>query len=155
MYPWSFSLTKVQLNRLTATPTSIWTYQYSLPTDMLNGVPRRVFASASTNSPPIQEYEIQGDKLLSNNSEIYVDYQVDTAESAMPGYFVQLLTYQMAWHMAEPVTDQISKADYWRGVAVGTAGENYRGGYFRTAMNIDGAGQSPTVIADYMLTEVR
>lgn len=155
MYPWSFTLAKVQLNRLVATPTSIWRYQYSLPADMLNGVPRRVFASGNVGASAIQNYEIQGDKLLTDETTIFVDYQVDVAEDKMPGYFVQLLIYQMAWHLAEPVTDQTTKADYWRGIALGTAADNYRGGYFRSAANIDSAGQSPTVIADYMLTAVR
>ena len=58
----------------------------------------------------------------------------------------------MAWHLAEPVTDQTTKSDYWRTVALGTPSENMRGGYFRQAINIDGAGQSKTVIADYLLT---
>ena len=61
----------------------------------------------------------------------------------------------MTWHLAEPVTDQITKADYWKNVALGTSAENNRGGYFRQAINIDGSGQSKTVIADYLLTEVR
>ena len=73
----------------------------------------------------------------------------------MPSYFVQMLVYQMAWHLAEPVTDQTTKSDYWKTVALGTPAENMRGGYFRQAINIDGAGQSKTVIADYLLTEVR
>ena len=65
------------------------------------------------------------------------------------------MIYQMAWHLAEPVTDQTTKSDYWKTVALGTPSENMRGGYFRQAINIDGAGQSKTVIADYLLTEVR
>tara|TARA_R100000231_G_scaffold28871_3_gene25651 strand:+ start:1094 stop:1711 length:618 start_codon:yes stop_codon:yes gene_type:complete len=156
MYPWSFTLKKSQLSQLSSTPTNVYSKEYQLPTDMFLGVPRAVFASTSTgNLPRITDYEIQGDKLLTNETTIVIDYQQLVAESAMPSYFVQMLVYQMAWHLAEPVTDQTTKSDYWKTVALGTPAENMRGGYFRQAINIDGAGQSKTVIADYLLTEVR
>jgi len=156
MYPWSFSLTKTTLGRLSSTPTNVYLYEYQLPSDMFLGVPRAVYASTSTgNLPKITEYEIQGDKILTNETTVVLDYQKLVSEADMPSYFVQMLVYQMAWHLAEPVTDQITKADYWKTVALGTPSENMRGGYFRQAINIDGAGQSKTVIADYLLTEVR
>lgn len=156
MYPWSFSLTKTTLGRLSSTPTNVYLYEYQMPSDMFLGVPRAVYASTSTgNLPKITEYEIQGDKILTNETTVVLDYQKLVTEADMPSYFVQMLVYQMAWHLAEPVTDQTTKADYWKTVALGTPSENMRGGYFRQAINIDGAGQSKTVIADYLLTEVR
>ena len=155
MYHWSFTLSKTTLARLTSTPTNYYRYAYQLPSDMFLGVPRVVYASTSLSAPNITEYEIQGSQLLTNETTIVVDYQRLVSESDMPSYFTQLLIYQMAWHLAEPITDQITKADYWRSVALGTASENNRGGFFRQAINIDGAGQSKTVIADYLLTEVR
>ena len=122
---------------------------------MANGVPRKVFASASDNAPHLTEYEIQGWELLTQETTIFVDYQATVAEGSMPSYFVTFLVYMMAWHLAEPVTDQITKAQFWKQEAVGTPLENGRGGYFRQAMNIDGAGQSSSVIADYVLVDVR
>ena len=155
MYAWSFTLTKAELSRTTNTPLNTWTYEYVLPSDMFLGVPRKVYASNNSNAPVTTDYEIQGSKLLSDNTSIVVDYQQLTDEPNMPAYFVTLLVYQMAWHLAEPITDQITKADYWKTVALGTASESFRGGYFRQAINADGAGQSKSVIADYLLTEVR
>ena len=52
-------------------------------------------------------------------------------------------------------SDQITKADYWKNGAKGSALENNRGGYFRQATAIDGAGQSTQVLADYVLVDVR
>jgi hypothetical protein len=155
MYPWTFSLRKTQLAQLSASPTNVWTYAYQLPTDMVTGVPRKVFNSGSTGIPVFKDYEIQADQLLTDSATIYVDYQQTVDEVSMPEYFVNLLVYQMAWHLAEPVTDQITKAEYWRGIATGLAGESGRGGYFRTATNIDSSGQSTQVIGDYLLTSVR
>jgi hypothetical protein len=73
----------------------------------------------------------------------------------MPQYFVQLLKYMMAWHLAMPITEQSDRAGYWQGVAVGGPAENGRGGYMRTAMNIDGQGTPTRVIEDFSLIAVR
>lgn len=155
MYPWTFTLAKVQLGQLSATPTNVWQYAYQLPSQMLTGVPRRVFASDNVGATVIKEYEIQGNQLLTDQTKIYVDYQQVVNEQAMPDYFVKLLTYQMAWHLAIPITDQATMLDTYRTIALGPLSESGRGGYFRTATSIDSAGQSTTIIGDYLLTEVR
>jgi hypothetical protein len=54
-----------------------------------------------------------------------------------------------------PITDQTEKASYWQSIAVGTPGENGRGGYMRQAMNIDGQGQPVNAIQDFSLINVR
>ena len=61
----------------------------------------------------------------------------------------------LTWHIAETVTDQITKAEYWRQIAVGTVAENMRGGYFRVAANIDGGTKQNEVLTDYALVGVR
>ena len=61
----------------------------------------------------------------------------------------------MAWHLAEPITDQTEKGNYWRNIALGGPSENNRGGYFRQAMNIDGRGNPPQAIVDFPLVEIR
>lgn len=154
MYPWSFSLKKIALARLVTTPTSVWRYEYQLPGDRLAS-PRAVYASANPGAPVQKDWEIQGDKLLTNLPAVYLDYQYQTPEYAMPQYFVQLLKYMMAWHLAMPITEQSDRAQYWQGVAVGAPAENGRGGYMRTAMNIDGQGQPTRIIEDFSLIAVR
>jgi hypothetical protein len=154
MYPWSFSVKKVKLARLITTPNSVWRYEFQLPGDRL-GNPRAVYQSATPGSPVQKDWEIQGDKLLTNLDTIYLDYQYSVGEFAMPQYFVQLLKYMMAWHLALPITEQSDRAQYWQQVAVGAIGENGRGGYIRTAMNIDGQGQPSRIIEDFTLIAVR
>jgi len=154
MYPWSFAYKKVKLARLITTPTTEWNYEYQLPGDRL-GNPRALFETNNSFARPVKEWDIQGDKILTNYSEVYIDYPYQTPEYAMPQYFIQLLKYMMAWHLAEPVTEQVSKAQYWQGIAVGGPAENGRGGFFRTASNIDGQGQPPQVMEDYSLVAAR
>ena len=61
----------------------------------------------------------------------------------------------MAWHIAEPVTDQITKAEYWKTVTTGHVSEYGRGGYLRQAMNIDGRNQPSYAIGSFPLTDER
>ncbi len=160
LYPWSFSLGKQTLARETTTPTSEWSYQFALPNDMLSGVPRAVRASTTAGSPLIKNWEIGqssvgGTVLFSDELTITIDYQKTVDEGSMPTYFVTLLAYQLAWHLAQIITDQISQVETWKAIALGTPAEGMRGGYFRQAVNIDSAGQTSNVISDYMLTELR
>jgi hypothetical protein len=160
MYSWTFTLGKATLAQETTSPTNEWTYQYALPNDMLSGVPRAVRASTTAGSPLIKNWEIGqssngGTVLFSNETTITIDYQKDVNEGALPTYFITLLAYQLAWHLAETMTDQTTKVEIWRSIALGTPGEGMRGGYFRQAVSTDSAGQTPGVISDYMLTELR
>jgi hypothetical protein len=154
MYPWSFGMKKVQLAQLITTPTTVWRYEYQLPGDKLAN-PRAVYNSANSGSPVQKDWEIQGDKLLTNLTSVYIDYQFSVPEYAMPQYFVQLLKYMVAWHIAETITEQQDKSAKWQRVATGDVSENGRGGFMRTAMNIDGQNNPVRVIEDYSLIAVR
>jgi len=155
MYPWSFSLAKRELTQDSGSPTTEWTYQYLLPGDLITHVPRAVRTSSAAGAAEFKDWDINGFYLMTDATTIFIDYQKDVAEASLPAYFVQLLIYQMTWHLAEPVTDQTTKGDYWRAIAIGNPSENGRGGFFRQAANIDGSGQTPNFINDYPLTAVR
>lgn len=160
MYRWSFTIAKTQLARDTATPNSEWRYQYRLPNDILNGVPEAVRTTGVAGAAIFKDWEMNQAAggypvLMTNATEIHIDYQRAVTEAVMPTYFITLLAYQMAWHLAEVITDQITKADYWRNIALGTINEGFRGGYFRQAASIDSGGQTPSVVGDYLLTEIR
>lgn len=154
MYPWSFGMKKVQLAQLITTPTTYWRFEYQLPGDKLAN-PRAVYNSSAQGSPVQKDWEIQGDKLLTNLTSVYIDYQFSVPEYAMPQYFVQLLKYMVAWHIAETVTEQQDKATKWQRVATGDISENGRGGFFRTAAQIDGQNNPVRIIEDYSLIAVR
>lgn len=160
MYRWSFTIHKGELVRDTVVPASEWNYQYRMPNDMLTGVPEAVRASSSAGAPLITNWEIGQavggyTVLRTNETTIHIDYQRSVGEGHMPTYFVQLLAYQMAWHLAEVITDQTTKSEYWRSIALGTVAESMRGGFFRQAAAIDSGGQTPSVVGDYLLTDVR
>lgn len=153
-YPWSFSFKKVQLAQTINTPVNQYRYEYQLPSDRLGAI-RRAYNSSAIGAGTFNDWVIQGDKLLTNETTVVIDYQFAPTESEMPAYFVQLLKYMMAWHLADPITDQVTKTQYWQQVAVGAPGENNRGGYFRTAMVVDGQGNTTQSFEDFSLIEVR
>ena len=156
MYNWSFCTKKEQLAQLSSTPVNEWTREYQLPSDIITGSPQAVYNSASTGISPIATgWEILGDKLQTDEATIVIDYIFNVNESLMPQYFVQLLKYAVAAHLAEAVTDQITKAEYWHQKSFGPPTDNMRGGYFRQACHIDGRGRIPQSLPVFPLTDVR
>jgi len=154
-YLWSWSVKKQQLGRLSFTPVDEWKYAYQLPGDMLSGV-IALFRSSGLGQQPIRYgWEIYGDQIYTNFEEVFIDYQSSIAESKMPNYFVRLLRTALASEIAFVITDQISKADYFRALAYGSPADSGRGGMMREAMNVDSRGKPPQVIEDYSLIDVR
>ena len=154
LYPWSFSFKKTSIAQLVTTPTNEYRYEYQLPGDRL-GSPRAVYDTNATGIPPRKEYRIMGSKLLTDYQQVYIDYQYAVPEYDMPSYFVQLLKYMVAWHIAETITEQQDKSARWQRVATGDPSENGRGGYLRQAMQIDGQNNPVRIIEDYSLIAVR
>jgi len=154
-YPWTFALKKVQLAQTGDTPANEWTYEYQLPINRLGPI-RAVFTSSAAGAMPLRHgWEVYEDKLLTDETTIYVDYLFRPNESAFPEYFVHLLKHALAAEFAGPLTDQDTKGAEFRERAYGTPGENWRGGLFRRAANVDGQGQPPRVIEDFSLVAVR
>ena len=93
--PWRFSMKKAALSRLVSTPLNQYTYAYQIPVDCL--LPRHVY--------PAQEYEIFGDRVYSDASEVELDYQFKPEVTSCPAYFATLMTYALARDMVKPITE--------------------------------------------------
>jgi len=155
-YPWSFSLKKIQLARSVDAPTTEWRYKYPLPSDILGSGPRALFTSSDVGARPVTDgWAIYGSDIQTDLTTIYISYQHSPSEDVLPAYFVQLLKYWLAWHIAEPVTDQIIKAEYYQSLAVGSPSENMRGGMMRQAMQIDGSTRPVQAFTDFPLLAAR
>lgn len=153
-YPYSWSVQKVQLARLTDAPINEWKYKYALPGDIL-GNPKAVFPSSAIAERPVRDFEIYAGGLFTNLETVYIDYQYTPEPAEFPPYFVRLLRTALAAEFAEPITDQITKADYFHRQAYGTPGENMRGGLVRVAINIDGADRPAQTIQEFPITDIR
>ena len=140
MYQWSFAFTKLQLAQSSTAPIGEWTYRYDLPSTAVAAQPFQVYNTGSTGSSPIRSFEIfyttSGPAIFTNEKTIYIDYITSAVTEAL-------------------MPSQITKADYWKNIAIGPATENGRGGYFRQACNADGRGKPPYAILEFPLTDVR
>jgi len=153
-YPYSWSVKKVKLSRLADAPINEWKYKYQLPGDML-GNPKAVFSTSSVGGQPVRDFEIYSDGLFTNLEEVWIDYQFKPEPSVFPPYFVRLLRTSLAAEFAEPITDQITKAQYYHQQAYGAPSENMRGGLVRVAINIDGADRPAQVIQEFPISDIR
>ena len=159
IYPWSFAKVKVQLAKTSDTPVTEWKNVYALPADIV-GTPKAVFITSTAGARPETEFELYyvgQPRLLTDYDTVYIDYVADVDESRFPEYFVYMLRYALAAEFAEPLTDQITKADYFRALTFGTPAENGRGGLFRQCTQADSQGQRSQTIGNesFDLIEVR
>ena len=93
--------------------------------------------------------------MYTNLEEVWSDYKYRPEPAIFPPYFVRLLKMALAAEFAEPITDQITKADYYHGKAYGSPSENMRGGLVRVAINIDAAGQPTQNIQEFPIADIR
>jgi hypothetical protein len=155
VYPWSWSLKKVQLSKNATAPVNEWDNAFDLPNDIIGSVIAVFDSSSSGIRPRRYGWEIYGTQLFTNLDTIYIDYQATVVESSMPEYFIRFLRVALAAEIAIPITDQATKSDYFRAQAYGSPGESGRGGLLREAMNIDGRGQGTQIVEDYSLIQAR
>jgi len=153
-YPFSWTLKKVKLAQLADAPINEWKYKYQLPGDIL-GNPRAVFNTSSVGGRPVRDFEIYAGGVYTNLEEVWIDYQFRPEPAIFPPYFVRLLRTALAAEFAEPITDQITKAEYYHGKAYGSPSENMRGGLMRVAINIDGASQPSQNIQEFPIADIR
>lgn len=102
---WNFTKKKTALNRLVGVPLNTWNYQYQLPTDYLTMI----------KTADDSDYEIQQDKLLSNQTSLEIDYIFRPEETQFPPLFTETLEYLLAAKFAIPVTDSKTNAEVYIG----------------------------------------
>lgn len=141
LYPWRCLLKEVQLARLTPAPVGGFSYAYQLPTDRVGEI-RTVWNTDRVGRFPFKQYKISEDTLLTDAEEIWVEYPYLINESAFPAHVRALMVLALSERLAEPITEDSSKAAYWGSVAYGLPSEGRMGGYFARARLLDSS-QSP------------
>jgi hypothetical protein len=154
-YPWRCSMVKKRLSRLTDAPNNEWTYAFQLPSDRMGGV-RAIFETDQVGARPFKDYDIYENTLMANVESIWCDYQKDVSESQFAPHLQVLMSYVLAARLAEILTDDRSKAEYWHLVAYGSPAEKAQGGYYEVAKNIDSQQRpSQELSGDFSLIDVR
>lgn len=95
-YPWAFCRKRVELAQTSSTPTFGWSYTYQLPSDYSSN------PITSDGSP----FQIEGDKLLSDQSSLFLGYTAKiTDPSLFSPEFTELLVCRLALELSYSLTD--------------------------------------------------
>jgi len=135
-YPWRFSMGKVALSKLVASPLNEWTNAFQLPADLL----------LTYRTYPRSAFEIYEDKLYSDQETMEIDYWFKPAETSLPPYFVKLMQYLLAAEFAISVTDNRTLADTFAQAAMKQT---------MVAQNRDAQGRTNNAIESAPFIEVR
>lgn len=100
-HPWSFALKEQRLSRNSATPDVLTNYQYSynLPSDLI-----RIWEIS-----PFSNYELIGNGLYSNETELLARYVYKVDESQLPPHFVKVMEYKLAADAAMSITEDTER----------------------------------------------
>lgn len=154
-YPWRFTMKYIQLSRLAEAPTAQWAYQFTLPADRLTSGLPAVYATGGTYALPVQDYTIIGNVIMTNQPELWVEYQAMVDEAFWAPYFVELMTYAMMDELCFNVTDNASLKQSINITTYGVPSAEGAGGLFGKAMNLDSRDNPTTMILDSVLLEAR
>ena len=153
LHPWRFTLTKQRLARLTDVPDSEWLYMHALPVPML--ALRSLFPTNAAGASPVKQYEIYGNRVLSNLQDLWADYQVATDPDTWPPYFRQLALAALAADFSMAVGAGMSAADVFHRRAFGSPAEMMNGGLLGAARRLDSMQQPGSGIRDFPLVTAR
>ena len=107
---WNFATRRFELSRLAEAPINEYKYQYQMPTDNV----RVITINEGVGS---NDFEINGDKLYSNDPKIIMEYLYRVPEVFLPPYFALYVVYSLAKAFAIPVTQQASLLDIYSKLA--------------------------------------
>lgn len=153
IYPWRFSIKKVQLAELTTAPLNEWRNAHQLPPDALNI--RAMRTSDNTGQVLSKQYEIFEDQVHSNEIEMWADYQFFPEEVKWPAYFQQFAINALAAELAMAITDKIEFRREFTQIAFGPPADNGRGGLFGQAKTVDAQQQPPQELTSFSLLTAR
>ena len=101
-HTWNFATERVKLAQLSTEPTFGYDYEYQLPSDWI----RVVSVHDVDYDRAVVKYKIEGTKLLTNASTIYLRYiKVVTDANEMTADFREALAWRLAAELAFPIAN--------------------------------------------------
>ena len=154
-YPWRFTKKFAQLSRLTQVPKAQWSYQFNLPSDRVTSGLPTVFISDDVDANPIQDYTIIGNVLMSDEPELWIEYQEDVDESLWAPYFTELMVSIMMVELSFLIADNASLRQELTTMTYGIPSEFGVGGIYGKAMALDSRDNPTIQVLDDILLEAR
>jgi hypothetical protein len=109
-HPWNFAIKRALLAPTSTTPTYNFDYEYDVPNDCL----RILDLSDDVDSEGDDDFEfqIEGGKLLSNESSLYVRYiRREDDESEWDACFAEVMAWRLAREVAYKLTQSVTLVD--------------------------------------------
>jgi hypothetical protein len=109
---WRFARHRIQLSQDTETPDFQWTYAYHLPNDFL----RHILVYDGSDIPEGRtyvSYELEGQRLLIDESEVYLKYiRWVVSPASWDPMFIELMILTLAQKLCIPLSQDVKiKAD--------------------------------------------
>lgn len=116
---WTFARTRTALTKEVATPPFDWSYQHTLPTNCLRVLEVRsgsldTYGINVSYDPPVDGFEIENGKLLSNHEYLALRYIFDDGPEGWTSLAVAALARLLASYLAESITGDPKRAEYHR-----------------------------------------
>lgn len=143
-YPWTFQTKLAPLGRLTQAPVAHWRYAYQLPADMA-GTPRAIFAHKDDREP-IVDFEIIGDRLVTDRDAIWCRYTFRPEPGRWPGHFILLAVTALKAQFALTIREDTTLHNTLNQIAFGTPSQGGQGGLWASSAHIDNSGQPSRVV---------
>lgn len=98
-HPWNELTRRSSLPRLLEAPAYAYQYQYQLPSDHLKTL------ELYGDSGQVTEYQIEGDRVLTDAESLYIRYVIDTEDASnFSPQLVNVLSHKLALALAETIT---------------------------------------------------
>ncbi len=153
-YNWTFTKKQNHPNRLTVAPDHQYLFQFQMPSDRAKGQPIAVFLSSEPQAPAFNNYEIHGDKLLTDVEDIFIDYISETEADTWPEFFIEFVAVALAAKICIAVTgDEALKKE--KEFEAWGSNRGIPGGLYASARQADFKDQPPPAVEDFELINAR
>lgn len=95
-HPWKFAMKKQQLSLDEISPINQWANQFFFPGDRLANASFKLFDTDDVGALPFRNFEILGERIMTDVSELWADYVHNAAESLWPEDFVEFIEVAFA-----------------------------------------------------------
>lgn len=137
-HAWTFSITTVELQRLTLPPLNGYAYAYAMPPARIGQ--NLVIRETLRSRVPLRDYKVAGGNLFADPTRLWATYRTRPEVSLWSPTFRRFVTTALAAELCVPVSHDANLADQLEAKAWGAASENRRGGLFLKAMAADLSG---------------
>lgn len=100
---------KIQLSQDAVSPVNQWDNQFFFPNDRVANAFYKLFDSADTDAPPFRDFEIVGERVMTNVTTLWIDYVHNALESLWPEDFAEFMEVAFAARIAVTVKGEGSR----------------------------------------------